>query len=606
MRKLSDIYESARINIPLRTFPERKSVPAWEDLDEQVCSELEILEKKVLSVLTADNQLLTNNQRVIGEFNRGVRKGFFADPQDINPAETGNEMSLGPFQWGRGLGIRAKLGRETNPALIKHFITATHLLAYEFGQLDQAFSNPYDFLIRNVGPERADEFGELVFALPILINYRRSLLKGLLDAQEFSFTEHNATQVAAPSHIEYLEHGLIALFDPEPENWTRVAANFGLATRPFRDGQTMQSEHFQAPLQAAITLYNKPIAAHTVVQRQVKRIELARNWIGAQWTSFDIVEESNAPVTLWDVYKGTEAASIRGQDDYFGDLIASNSVSQLSEYFEDSIGEDDIRFSFMRMHLSAFTCGFDAHVESAVDPRAIVSAARGRAISDGLRRLENGGIYVGGVCKALQELGETMNELHYALENPVGFMRETLERNNETPIAACLLELFQHHPKLPEVLFSEDTEYEFNSRTQIQTNLPFDLIRSVLFHVTLAVRPTIESADDVKALLATARRHLGQLVNPAASAPTRNRPTTPVKGRQQIILIREEVESVDTRPNEIVVAARLFKAEFDTLVRLIRNIVHPLHFARMLNKPNSAFGPSYLDRVHRRNTTRLS
>ena len=64
MRELSDIYESARINIPLHVFPERKSVPAWEELDELVRSELGNLEKKILSVLDADELLLTNNQHV--------------------------------------------------------------------------------------------------------------------------------------------------------------------------------------------------------------------------------------------------------------------------------------------------------------------------------------------------------------------------------------------------------------------------------------------------------------------------------------------------------------------------------------------------------------
>lgn len=603
MRELSDVYESARINIPLRTFAERRSVPAWEELDEQVRCELEILEKKVLSVLAADDLLLTNNQRVIGEFNRGVRKGFFDEARDSLSREPANELSLGPFQWGRALGVRAKRDSATNPTLIKHFITATHMLAYEFGQLDQAFSNPYDFLVRNVGPERADEFGELVFALPILINYRRPLVRGLLDARDFSFADYHSSQSVAPSHLEYLDHGLMALFDPEPQSWIRVAANFGLSIRPFRDGQSLQSEHFQAPVQAATTLYNRPIASRTVVQRQVNRIELARTWIGTQWASIDMEEESSAPVTLWDVYQGTAAATIRGHDDYFGDLVASNLIRLLSEFFESSLGVNDTRFSFIRRHLSAFTCGFDAHVETAVDPRTFTSVARGRSMSDGLRRFENGGIYVGSVCKALRELVETLNELHYALEKPVGFVRAYLEANQETPIAARLLELFRLHPNLPVDLFSENAEYEYFSRTQIQTYSSFDLIRSVLFHVVQAAQPNQDSADEVQALLETARRHLAQIVQLSANEPQHAQAVKPVPGRQQISLAQERGEPKDTPPADIFATARLFKAEFDTLVRLMEQVVHPLYRARMLGKPNSAFSPSYLDQLRRRSTT---
>lgn len=502
MRQLGEIYESARINVPLRTFPERNALLAWDDLDERVRSELDVLQERILSALHGDHLLLASHHRVIGEFNRGVRSGVLADIGEAPPP--GSVQSRSPYEWGRIVGVQTK-GRDLAGApLITQFITVTHLLAYEFRQLDLAYRKPIDFLMRNIGPEHADEFGELVFALPILLNFQRELIARVVEQPGFSFSGYHVTQSPDPSHIEYLLHGMVSLFDPDPSSWTRVAANFGLGTRPFTDGTTLQSEHFQAPSQAAEVVANKPIAARTVIRRQMERIELARAWIGSSVATIEFGDEEDAPVTVWDVYQGTPAAAIRGQTTYFADIVANNVVSLLSEYVESALAPEDTRLGYLRRHLPAFTRGFDARSDRVIDIRAVESIQFGHRLSDGLRRFEDGGFYVGGVSQALAELGNTVNELFHAVDDFPSYVRNMLLANEETELAKLLIRLFDSYPKLLIDLFGEHLQFEFFSRTQIQTNSAFDMMRSVLFHVVQAMQPH-QQGDTVKALLASAK-----------------------------------------------------------------------------------------------------
>jgi hypothetical protein len=227
--------------------------------------------------------------------------------------------------------------------------------------------------VRNVGPQRADELGALAFALPVLINYRRALVQQLLDDEEFSLAHYHANRPAAPTHLEYLTHGIVALFDRAPESWIQVAANMTLATLPFADGGRLQDEHFQAPEQAAQAVLAAPIAAWHAVQRQVERVLLAREWLSGDSRDLQLEFDTASPVTLWNVYQGMPGSRIRGADAFAGDVVASNTIYLISRYFESVIPAEQTGFQFLRRHFSAFTRGFDSRVEGVVDPQALAS-----------------------------------------------------------------------------------------------------------------------------------------------------------------------------------------------------------------------------------------
>ena len=599
MRALGDIYESARISIPLRTFPERDSLLPWSELDPRVRSELDNLQEWIFSALRSNEQLLSNHHRVINDFNRGVREGVLAE-SGVASVRAKGELSRSPSEWGRLLGRNAnERGPEGMPQ-ITQFITVTHLLAYEFRQLNLAYTRPIDFLMRNIGPERADEFGELVFALPVLLNYHRALVERIVNEPGFSFAAYHAAQSPQPNHLEYLSQGVVALFDPGPKSWTRVAANFGLATLPFNDGSTLHSEHFAVPEQSAELAAAKPIAAQTVVRRQMDRIELARSWVGSSVTTIEFEQQERAPTTLWDVYQETQAATIRGQSTYFADVIANNVISLLSRRVENSLAPEDTRLGYLRRHLPAFTRGFDARSDRVVDPRAIASVQFGRNLSDGLRRFEHGGLYVGGVSLALAELGETVNELYHAVDNFSSFVRNGLYGNDETELTEQLLNLFDTYPLLPEELFGENMQFEFSSRTTIETRSSFDLMRNVLFHVVQAVQPIDQESGTVLVLLDTARALLQRLIalGDACAAPSKAKPGG---GRLYYVASEQRTPSrADQQQDAIIVAARHFEREFDTLTRVIRRLVQPLHMARMLRKTQASFGSDYMMGLGRR------
>ena len=136
MRQLAEIYEGARVNIPLRTFAGRNTLLAWGDLDARVRSELDVLQERIFSALRGDHLLLENHYRVIGDFNRGVRRGILPEPGEAPPA--GSVHGRSPYEWGRIVGSRSSIRDEAGALLIKQFITVTHLLAYEFRQLNLA------------------------------------------------------------------------------------------------------------------------------------------------------------------------------------------------------------------------------------------------------------------------------------------------------------------------------------------------------------------------------------------------------------------------------------------------------------------------------------
>ncbi len=588
MRDLRDIYESARVSIPLRIFPERNSLLCWEDFDERVHCELDVLQERIVLALGGAEQMLANHHRVIDDFNRGVRDGVLAEPGQ-SPSSYSEALAHSPFQWGRAVGFRANGRSREELALIRQFTTATHLLAYEFRQLDLAFTKPVDFLMRNIGPARADEFGELGFAVPTLLNYRRKLIARIIEEPGFSFSEYHITQPCAPSHIEYLSHGIVALFDPDPKSWIRVAASFGLATLPFTDGTSLQSEHLQAPHKMAAVVASMPIAARTIVRRQMERIELARSWIGSSVGAIELAEEDRAPTTLWDVYQSTQAAVIRGQCSYLADVVANNIVRLLSERMEAELAPQDTRLGYLRRHLPAFTRGFDARSDRVVDVRAITSAQFGRKLSDGLRRFENGGLYIAGVSAALAELVETVNELHHTLGNITAFVRNVLLDHEETDLSRQLLNLFDEHAALAAELFGEHSQYEFFSRTQIQTRSPFDLLRRALFHVVQAVQPLNQHDDSVRAHLDDARGTLRRLAAPgdAHAAPVQEKKSA--ASSYYIAADQDPGSHLDPDEDLIMTAAKQFEREFEILTRVMRRIVHPLHMARMLNKQQASW-----------------
>lgn len=594
MRQLGDIYESARISIPLRTFPDRDSLLPWGALEPRVRSELDELQERIVSALKHDELMLASHHRVINDFNLGVRAGVLAEPE-VRSVRTGSKLSGSPFESGRLIGLNADERRLEGMPLIKQFITVTHLLAYEFHQLNIAYTRPVDFLMRNFGPELADEFGELVFAMPVLLNYHRALVERIVNESDFSFAAYHAAQSPQPSHLEYLSQGVCALFDPGSKSWTRVAANLGLAALPFNDGSTLQSEDFAAPGQIAELVAAKPIAAQTVVRRQMDRIELARNWVGSSVTTIEFEEQERAPTTLWDVYQGTQAATVRGQSSYFADVIANNVISLLSRRVESSLAPEDSRLGYLRRHLPAFTRGFDARSDHVVNMHVIRSVQFGRNLSDGLRRFEDGGLYVGGVSLAIAELGETVNELYHAVDNSSSFVRNGLFGNEETELTEQLLHLFDAYPVLLDELFGENTQFEFFSRTTIETRSAFDLMRSALFHVVQAMQPTVQERDTVHAMLEHARALLRRLT---ALGDTGGAEPSIDKSDENRLYYAAQAPRTRSRSEEqqyaIVVAAQHFEREFDTLMRIIRRLVQPLYMARMLNKTQASFGRDYV------------
>lgn len=569
MNLLGATYESARINIPPRLFPARHAVKPWPELDEGVRTELAQLVRKASSVVRAGDVRLANYARVVVEFNRGVRDGFFADG-------AAGTLVAAPYDWGHALGRQSNQRRNTDPVAVRQFITATHLLGYEFAQLDQVKAGAYDFLVRNVGPQRADELGALAFALPVLINYRRALVQRILDDQDFSLVSYHANRPCAPAHLEFLTHGIVALFDRSLESWIQVAANMTLAALPFADGGRLRDEHFQAPEQAADAVLAAPIAAWHAVQRQVERVLLAREWLSGHGRDARLEHEVASPVTLWNVYQGTPGSRIRGADAFTGDVVASNTIYMISRYFESVIPAEQTGFQFLRRHFSAFTRGFDSRVEGMVDPRALASAARGRACSDGLRRFENGGPLIAHVSAQLQHLGATLNELHHALNDPVTFVLEQLEANHETPLAAYLLDLFRTHLGLARNLFAENAHFELFSMTYVKTQSTFDLLRSALYQVTCAVSPEPAARDESASQLARARRDLARIEQARAAAHAGDT----IDGQRKPPLSESE--------QRLTVAAGLFSDDFETLVRLMRRLVHQLHYARALSKPQPA------------------
>ena len=578
MRQLRDVYESARLNIPLKLLPERAAVKPWTELEDRVRSELGDLEQKIQSVVRSDRESLARHSRVIGEFNHGVRQGLFAAHGDA----AGPTLTQGPYQWGLAIGQRTRRSGDVDPETVKQFVTATHLLAYEFGQLHEAHGDALGFLLRNVGPQRADELGALAFALPVLVQFRRALVLRLLSDDGFSLADYQASQSPAPSHLEYLTDGVVALFDPSPEGWVRVAANMGLAARPFLDGTTLASEHFQAPAHAVAVVFDAPIASHTVVRRQVDRVLLAREWLAGDVHGIRMDSEQMRPVTLWDVYQGTPGASIRGRDAYFGDVVASTVIHTVSRYFETVIPAEQTGFQFLRRHLAAFVRGFDSRMEGVVDPKAIASAARGRATSEGLRRFQNGGLLIAHVSEKLQGLVETVHELNHALDEPVAFVIERLSGSQESAVAAFLHDLFLRHGALARDLFADQADFALFSATHVKTRSIYDLIRATLYLVSRAVHPALASRDEAALLLSRARANLARILADEPPPGLAGGAAEAFSGSQGTGGTGEGLRA----------AAQVFDEEFEVLVRIMRTLVSRLHHARVLGKPRSLFDSS--------------
>ena len=80
MRRLRDVYESARKAIPAGDLPHRGSILPWDELDSQVREELATLQSNIFATVKDHTRLFTSHQRVIGIYNRGLRHGFFAGP----------------------------------------------------------------------------------------------------------------------------------------------------------------------------------------------------------------------------------------------------------------------------------------------------------------------------------------------------------------------------------------------------------------------------------------------------------------------------------------------------------------------------------------------
>ncbi len=552
MQLLSSVYESARVNIPLELYPARAALKPWNELEEQVGTEIASLADKVQSYVRSGDGILANLQRVTGEFNRGLRSGVLGTPPGSTPRSI---LKDSPEAWGREIGRRGALGNDLNVTVLKQLITVTHLLAHEFGQLEQARSNPYEFLLRNVGPQRADELGDLAFALPVLLNHERSLVEEHLRSDGYV----PPAQSPAPSHQEFLRCGIAALLDPSPDSWSRVAANMTLATTPFADGTTLRSEDARAPEHAATLVCGAPIAAHTAVRRQLDRVLLARKWLGRREFPTDESEERWEQGVLWRVFQETPASRIRGSDAYLADVLASNVIHAVSQYFESMNEPGQTELQLLRTHVRPFARGFDSRVEGVIEPRAFATAARARAMSEGLRRFERGGQLIAQVSADLQDLVRTVNELHHAFRDPTGYVLEELERNGETPVAAHLLILLRKYRTLPRELFRESAEFDRHAVTQVNTLMPFDLMRSALAQVTHAVAPDLEFAHEAPSWLSGARKTLAR----------------------SLMLCETSQAPAD---DEVVLAVRAFDREFEVLVRLMRLIVRRLHLARTLGR----------------------
>lgn len=580
MDELSRVYESARLNIPLRAFPERRSVPPWEELDEGVRERLLELNANVLSVVRGGSRVLQSSQRVIHEFNRGVRSGFLASTGTDPGSDATRPL---PFLAGLEVGRRARAQAHPDMGRVKQFITATHLLAYEFGQLDHALRAPFEFLLHNLSPERADELGELAFALPVLLNQQRERVLRVLEDPGFSFARYYDEVSPAPSHEEYLSLGVVALLDAEPSSWQRVGAALGLATTPFLESQGPQGGRTAVPEQAARTILNRPMAAHRAVRRQMERIELARTAAGEVTPGLELdgFEHHDRQATLWDVYQMTAASRIRSGEYYFADLVASMVIAIASRHLDAVRLSGQSRLRHYRCHFLAFVRGFDARHEGVVDPSALDSVALGRALSDGLRRFEGGGLLIGAVSRDLAETARMINSIHHAHRNPVANVVHQLRRIRETPVADCLLELFEVHPGLARDLFEPSGRLSLYAQTDIQVFSPYDLMRSALYRVLRSVDRERETEDERHALREGARNQLSLLISSVEELQR-----SPQRTRRSEAALRRDLQLLE--------AARLFERNFHTLVRLMEQVCSPLYLARVLSAPRGgvADGPT--------------
>ncbi len=586
-RSLTDVYESARLNVPVEAVADRSVAPSWSALDERVRYELEVLQGNILSVLSGDNsRLLATHHRVISQFNRGLRFGYLGStepPEERDRAIAGQQ----PFQWGERLGRQARASSGALTAggpsrVFSQFVTATHLLAYEFGQLDQAYSDPLEFVRREVGPQHAKAYGELVFALPVLLNYRAELVRDVLVAgRSFDFDGYHAAMPTAPSHLEYLEHGLVALFDPRPDAWIEVALDLGLAAKPFADGHTILDDSHNAPVQAALAVVTRPITACTLLRKQVERIELAREWGGWQQVSLEPSEEDEGDTTLWDVFELMPCATIRGGEQRPLDLVGYELVRALAAHLERSAAPGMTRFAHLRRHLPAFARGFDERFEAALDARAIATARIGAEVGGGLRRFGAGERYVDTTLELLRDLDKAVRDLEHAAERPVDFVRARLAENAESPVVSMLLETIEEHPQLAAELFQEHPERDFFSSTTIQTGSPFDLIRSALFHAIQAQSPHVAREDEREEHRGESRAHLVRLVE---RCTPRHRGGGQEHQRYSVVLTRDSgSESLD---EQMLMAERgkLLIARFESLERVLKGVLDPLHVAFQLNR----------------------
>ncbi len=608
MRSLRTVYESARRNIPAKNFPERDRVPAWEDLAAAVRAELEALKHNIVSVVSEDARLLASHHRVISVFNRGLRAGYFADTDQPSDGAAGDLAHQAPYRWGWQLARQSRDPQgELNPGVFSQFITATHLLAYEFGQLDRAYAGSYEFLLRAIGPERAAEFGELVFALPVLMNFRARRIREVVTATAFDFERYYADRPPNPTHVDYLEEGIIALFDPAEERWVKVVADFGLAGQAFEDGSTLQSEDFQAPEQAAAIVAAKPLAARDIVQRQVRRIALARCWIG-ELPSVGASEQSAVSATLCDVFALTPEARIRGAQQSFGDILAFEVVHGLSDFLEGLLGPEDTRFALFRQHFPAFAHGFDPRYEAAVNARVLASVRRGAAVGDSLRRFRDGDHYCESVVGVLSTLGSMLRRLNLAVADPVEYVNGCLAANRETPVAAALLKTFRQHQRLARELFQEHSEHEFFSTTLIQTDSHFDLVRGALFHVVQAGVCRAETPERVPKHLGEARSCLQRLVE--RDSASRQPATAGRRAAAGYNLTISRTVGRDSDPGStdewLTECAGILLANFDALTHVLFGVVQPLRIAFALDKPQSLFRDGYHEALQRESFSRAS
>lgn len=589
-RSLTDVYESARLNAPAAVVPDRSTVLPWRDLDELVRDELEVLQGNILSVLSDDTRLLAAHHRVIAQFNRGLRSGFFdaggGEPDKRDPTSFAQQ----PYQWGARVGQQARgsqgaLAAGGEPRTFTQFITATHLLAHEFGQLDKAHSDPFGFLRREVGPHRARDLGELVFALPVLLNYRADRVREVLAGSGFEFGEYRARLTCAPTQLEYLEHGLIALLDPREDSWIEVAACLGLATESFADGQTVLDEDHNAPLQAALAVVAKPITACTIVRQQFRRIELARKWTGKQHMRIESADDEETNATLWDVFELMPCAAIRGGEQRRSDLVAYELVRALADHLERNAQVGASRFSQLRRHLPAFARGFDERFEAALDARAIGTARIGAQVGEGLRRFASGERYVDTILSLLLDLDKAIRDLEHAAENPVDFAHKQLSANPESPISATLVRVMTEHPHMARELFQEHPEADFFSSTSIQTGSAFDLLRSALFHAIQSQSPYVTVEDDREEHRVESRRHLQKLVERSAPQRPANRPGDHgAPSRYSVVLTREGAGEPLDEQLDMHERAHRFLDEFESLMRVLKGVLDPLHVAFRLRR----------------------